>query len=1185
MARHGRSFPSLVFVDRPIGAMIPSPGSALPTTNLTFHCNASVNTKVFNTGSTSATDGQAIEQWADAEGKDLSFWYLIDATHQPAYRDTTPLMLENCVDFDGSTDTMGLFNNAGAVAKTLADVMGASAKTILISFYATTISPNAANAYDNDPLIGDLSQYFGLFLKNVSGTYKLQAYNFDGTADVVEATVSLTTSYVAMVRHNGTNLYLSINGGSESSVASGATQVTTGAMRLAYVAGSGAPIANVRIGEIAIYNADLSTQGTDLASAISYFTAKWITGGSPDVTVALSGAAVNCAAGTAAVDRSTACAGAAVNCAAGTPGVDRAPAFAGVAVNASAGTPGVSSSLAVLTGATANAAAGTASASIPGGATLSGAATNVNAGTPVVSSDLVALPGATANTAAGTITVASTAVTAALSGATANVRAGTASVTDVQLPAIFYDTTYVAPTGFTLSADTAGLQAAIDAANLGDTILLTPGSFYVGKFVLKSGKSGTGYIHIRSSAALTPEGIRITTAQAASFPKIVGVNGDPASPLTAEPGSSYYRIINCEITSGNTPVNGAVVALGAGDENSYALFPNHMIVDRCYVHGSATLGGRRGVMFTGSYMAVIDSYISDIKEVGADTQAIGGWTGQGVWKVVNNYLEAAGENLLIGGVDVAGVLTGLTPSDIEIRNNYLFKPLTWKIGHPSYLGVAWTVKNTLEIKHAKRVLIDGNLIENCWAHAQTGQCVLFTVRNQSGSNPWATVEDVTFRYNTITNSDNGFNLLGHDTEASQPSDYARRCYIHHNLMTKIGGVFTGDGILIQIGVGYQDVTFDHNTLLHDPAAPVSGSTISVYSEPCPRFKFTNNIVQHNVYGIKGDATNSGTPTIDTFFPGATVTKNAFPHPTDTSGNNVPGWGPPTAADGAWYPLGNTFPVAVSDIGFINYPTDLRLSASSLYQDTGTDGLDIGYAETAAGVVITQPYTLISHTAAASTDDVSVTTPGIDTTGANLIVLATGEDDSSIPVASDSKANIWTKLTTYGGGTGFVPRVTLWYCFNPNVGPGHTFSNNAGPASYPAISVAAFSGAGTAPFDLQNGFTSSNTGVNTIQPGSITPASAGELVMTGFSFGTTPSGTTPLIDGGFAVTDWADDSAHSYGVALAYLIQSTPVAANPTWTHGSVTPVVASASIAAFKGVPLAVFKAYWAYSCNELVGV
>ena len=42
----------------------------------------------------------------------------------------------------------------------------------------------------------------------------------------------------------------------------------------------------------------------------------------------------------------------------------------------------------------------------------------------------------------------------------------------------------------------------------------------------------------------------------------------------------------------------------------------------------------------------------------------------GPFKIVNNFLEASGENILLGG----GAAT-VTPADIEIRHNHMFRGL------------------------------------------------------------------------------------------------------------------------------------------------------------------------------------------------------------------------------------------------------------------------------------------------------------------------------------------------------------------------------------------------------------------------------------------------------------------------------------------------------------------------------
>ena len=42
------------------------------------------------------------------------------------------------------------------------------------------------------------------------------------------------------------------------------------------------------------------------------------------------------------------------------------------------------------------------------------------------------------------------------------------------------------------------------------------------------------------------------------------------------------------------------------------------------------------------------------------------------------------------------------------------------------------MKNSFELKNARRVLVEGNVFEHVWAAAQTGFAVLFTTRNQGG---------------------------------------------------------------------------------------------------------------------------------------------------------------------------------------------------------------------------------------------------------------------------------------------------------------------------------------------------------------------------------------------------------------------------------------------------------------------
>ena len=58
---------------------------------------------------------------------------------------------------------------------------------------------------------------------------------------------------------------------------------------------------------------------------------------------------------------------------------------------------------------------------------------------------------------------------------------------------------------------------------------------------------------------------------------------------------------------------------------------------------------QRGISLNGADITISNSHISEIHGRGYDTQAICGWNGPGPFRIINNYLEAAGENVMFGG--------------------------------------------------------------------------------------------------------------------------------------------------------------------------------------------------------------------------------------------------------------------------------------------------------------------------------------------------------------------------------------------------------------------------------------------------------------------------------------------------------------------------------------------------------
>ena len=129
----------------------------------------------------------------------------------------------------------------------------------------------------------------------------------------------------------------------------------------------------------------------------------------------------------------------------------------------------------------------------------------------------------------------------------------------------------------------------------------------------------------------------------------------------------------------------------------------------------------------------------------------------------------------------------------------------------------------------------------------------------------------------------------------------------------------------------------------------------------------------------------------------------------------------------------------------------------------------------------------------------------------------------------------------------------------------TFTATA-TGGHPTIFVQAWGGADlTAPFDQQNGNTAASG--TTYQPGSVTPGSANELIVS-LLFGA-GSGTT-TIDSSFTISDQLASTANAMAGGMAYLIQTSAAAVNPTWTRGGIGNV-GPASIATFKIPVTAIF--------------
>jgi hypothetical protein len=449
-------------------------------------------------------------------------------------------------------------------------------------------------------------------------------------------------------------------------------------------------------------------------------------------------------------------------------------------------------------------------------------------------------------------------------------------------------------------------QAALNSAQPGDTITLTAGATYSGHFTLPF-TGGASFITIQSSALgqLPPDGVRTSPSYASLMPKLVTPDG--LSVLTATGGAHHFRFLGIEITT--LEYANDIVRLGTAYETSLSQLPQYIEFDRVWVHGDPTKGSKRCIALNSRDATIQNSYISDCKSDSQDSQALAGWNGPGPFKIYNNHLEGAAEGVVFGGA--LPTIPGLIPSDIDVRGNHFYKPLTWRSGDPNYQGVPWLIKNHFELKNAQRVTLDGNYFENNWVQSdQSGFAIQLTTRDEYGNAPWAVVKDITITNNFIRHSGAGVNFYG--TEGLG----LHNVVIRNNVFEDVTAAWGGDGRLLQFLGGVSNITLDHNTSMQSNVA-------AVFIDTVPGFVFTNNILA------------SGTFHSPETSPG--IAALLYRAPNYVEGRNC--WINGTSAAGL---IADFLAPSLSAVGFVNpAQSDYHLAANSPYKNAGTDGRDLG----------------------------------------------------------------------------------------------------------------------------------------------------------------------------------------------------------------------------------------------------
>jgi hypothetical protein len=256
------------------------------------------------------------------------------------------------------------------------------------------------------------------------------------------------------------------------------------------------------------------------------------------------------------------------------------------------------------------------------------------------------------------------------------------------------------------------------------------------------------------------------------------------------------------------------------------------------------------------------------------------------------------------------------PSDIEIRHNHFYKPLSWR-------GV-WLIKNLFELKNARRVLLEGNVLENNWAAAQDGTAILLKSVNQENTAPWSGTTHVTIRLNVVRNVGSAFNIAAHpEAYAVEP---AHSIAVSDNVIQNINtGEFKGSAKAFLLQNALTNITIAHNTVYND-VVPYASLVFGPEGTKMTGVTYMNNITATtDNWGIYGDNTGAGSVALNLYAPAAVVAGNVF------AGNA-----------GRDYPAGTYFTPLTAGVGFLSPANgDFSLTTGSPYKGIATDGRDPG----------------------------------------------------------------------------------------------------------------------------------------------------------------------------------------------------------------------------------------------------
>lgn len=201
----------------------------------------------------------AVSQWDDVSGNSVSFTQGTGA-NQPT-RTADDIEGNTSISFDGTNDSL-------SSSTTLASIISESEFTAFFVYKASVLDSTARTIFTAE--IG-ASEYITLYVETDNKIYLINRDS--GGIDYTAGITYDTNVNIIKCRHSGGNIYISVNGGAESSGVSGDTTSLAGTITLGRR--SAGTYASGKLLEVIFYNRDIGT--TESTKINTYLVDKWKT--------------------------------------------------------------------------------------------------------------------------------------------------------------------------------------------------------------------------------------------------------------------------------------------------------------------------------------------------------------------------------------------------------------------------------------------------------------------------------------------------------------------------------------------------------------------------------------------------------------------------------------------------------------------------------------------------------------------------------------------------------------------------------------------------------------------------------------------------------------------------------------------------------------------------------------------